>query len=82
MQKTVPNYLPPASLNLLKDTVSVSTIDYSTEFDRLYKRLNNVENLIEKKKSTWRVDKISPPISKTTISKSTKRYTNKKSVCR
>ena len=50
MQKIVPNYPPPTSLNPLKDAVSVSAVDYSAELDRLYKRLNNVETLIEKKK--------------------------------
>ena len=50
MQKTIPNYPPPTSLNLLKDAVSVSTVDYSVEFDELYKRLNNIETLLEKKK--------------------------------
>ena len=81
MQKTVPNYLPPTLLNSLKDAVIVSTVDYSGEFDGLYKRLNNVETLIEKKKSTWKVDKIPPRISKTAISRSTKRYTTKKGIC-
>ena len=51
MQKPVPNYLPPTLLNLLKDAVSVSALDYSVEFDGLYKRLNNVEALLEKKKA-------------------------------
>ena len=49
MQKIVPNYLPLTSLNPLKEAVSVSVIDYSAEFDGLYKRINNVETLIEKK---------------------------------
>ena len=82
MQKIVPNYLPPTLLNPLKDAIGVSALDYSAEFDGLYKRLSNVETLIEKKKSTWRVHKIPPWISKTAISRSTKRYTTKKSVCR
>ena len=81
MQKTVPNYLPPTSLNPSKDAVGVSAVDYSAEFDGLYKRLNNVETLLEKKKSTLRVNKIPPWISKTAISRATKRYTTKKSMC-
>ena len=80
MQKTIPNYLPPTLLNLLKDAVGVSAVDYSAEFDRLYKRLNYVETLGEKK-NTLRVDKIPPRISKTAMSTATKRYTTKKSVC-
>ena len=63
MQKPVRNYPPPTSLNPLKDAVSVSAIDYSAEFDGLYKRLNNVETLTEIK-STWRVDKILPGVPK------------------
>ena len=78
MQKPVPNYPPPTSLNPLKDAVSVSAVDYSAEFDGLYKRLKNVKTLLEKKKSTWRVDKIPWWISKIAISRSTKRYTTKK----
>ena len=50
MQKPVSNYLPPTLLNPLKDAVGVSGIDYSAEFDGLYRRLNNVETLLEKKK--------------------------------
>ena len=50
MQKTVLNYPLPTSLNPLKDAVSVSAVDYSAKFDGLYKRLNNVETLLEKKK--------------------------------
>ena len=55
MQKTVPNYPLPTSLNPLKDAVGVSAVDYSAKFDGLYKRLNSIETLLEKKKSTWRV---------------------------
>ena len=51
MEKTIPNYPPPTSLNPLKDAVGVSAVDYSVEFDGLYKRLNNVETLLEKKKA-------------------------------
>ena len=50
MHKTVPNYPPPTSLNPLKDAVGVSAVDYSAEFDELYKRLNSVKTLLEKKK--------------------------------
>ena len=81
MQKTVPNYPRLTSLNPLKDTVSVSAVDYSAKFDGLYKRPSGVETLLEKKKSTWRVDKTPPRISKTAISRSTKRHATKKSVC-
>ena len=51
MQKTVPNYPPPISLNPLKDVVGVSSVNYSAEFDGLYKRLNSIETLLEKKRA-------------------------------
>ena len=51
MQKIVPNYPQLTSLNLLKDAVGVSTVDYSAKFDGLYKRLNTVETLLEEKKA-------------------------------
>ena len=51
MQKPIPNYPPPTLLNPLKDAVSVSAVDYSAKFDGLYKRLNNVETLLERKKA-------------------------------
>ena len=35
MQKTVPNYPLPTSLNPLKEAASVSAVDYSAEFDGL-----------------------------------------------
>ena len=50
MQKTVPNYPPPTSLNPLKGAVGVSAVDYSAKFDGLYERLSGVETLLEKKK--------------------------------
>ena len=51
MQKAVPNYPPLILLNPLKDAVGVSVVDYSAEFDGLYKRLNDVETLLEKKQA-------------------------------
>ena len=50
MQKPVPNDPPLALFNPLKDAVSVSTVDYSAKFDRLYKRLNNVKTILGEKK--------------------------------
>ena len=48
MQRDVPINSPSTSLNPLKDAVSVTSIDYSTEFDRLVKKANNLQNFIEK----------------------------------
>ena len=64
MQKTVPNYPPPTSLNQLKDVVGVSSVDYSAEFDGLYKRLNSVETLLEKKKAPGELIRYLPGLAK------------------
>ena len=65
MQKTVPNYLPPTlKINPLKDAVSVSAIDYSADFDGLFKRLNNVKTLIEKKKAPGQLIRYLPRLAK------------------
>ena len=64
MQKTVPNYPPPTSLNPLKDAVGVSAVDYSAKFDGLYKRLSNVETLSEKKKAPGELIRYLPGLAK------------------
>ena len=64
MQKTIPNYPLPTSFNPLKDSVGVSAVDYSAKFYGLNERLNCVETLLQKKKCTWRVDKIPLRFSK------------------
>ena len=48
MQRDVPINPPSTSLNPLKDAVGVTSIDYSTEFDGLVKKANNLQNFIEK----------------------------------
>ena len=64
MQKTVPNYPPPTWLNPLKDAVGVSAIDYSAEFDGLYKRLSSVETLLEKKRAPGELIRYFPGLAK------------------
>ena len=64
MQKAVPNYLSRTSLNLLKDAVGVSTINYSAKFDGLYKRFNKVETLIKKKKAPGELIRYLPGLAK------------------
>ena len=64
MQKTVPNYPPPISLNPLKDVVGVSSVNYSAEFDGLYKRLNSVETLLEKKRAPGELIRYLPGLVK------------------
>ena len=64
MQKTVPNYPPPTLFNPLKDVVGVSSVDCSAEFDGLYKRLNSVETLLEKKKAPGELIRYLPGLVK------------------
>ena len=51
-------------LNPLKDAVGVSAVDYSTEFDGLYKRLSGVETLLEKKKAPAELVRYLPRLAK------------------
>ena len=51
-------------LNPLKDAVGVSAVDYSTEFDGLYKRLSGVETLLEKKKAPGELVRYLPRLAK------------------
>ena len=64
MQKTVPNYPLPTSLNPLKGAVGVIAVDYSAEFDGLYERLSGVETLLEKKKAPGELIKYLPGLAK------------------
>ena len=64
MQKTIPNYPPLTSLNPLKDAVGVSAVGYSAEFDALYKRLNSLETLLEKKKPPGELIRYFPGLAK------------------
>ena len=44
MQKNVPINPPATSLNPIKDAVGVSAVDYSANFNNLYKKSENLEN--------------------------------------
>ena len=48
MQKETPINPPPTSLNPLRDAVSVASVDYSSQFDGLVRKLENLQNLIER----------------------------------
>ena len=64
MQKPVPNYPLPTSFNPLKHAVGVITVDYSAKFHGLYKRLSNVETLLEKKKAPGELIRYLPGLAK------------------
>ena len=48
MQKNVPVNPPATSLNPLKDTVGVTSVNFGTQFDGLVKKADNLEKFIEK----------------------------------
>ena len=48
MQREVPINPPSTSLNPLKDAVSVTSVDYTAQFDGLVKKADNLQNFIEK----------------------------------
>ena len=48
MQRETPINLPLTSLNPLRDAVGAASVDYSSQFDGLVKKLKNLQNLIEK----------------------------------
>ena len=48
MQRETPINPPTTSLNPLRDAVGVASVDYSSEFDGLVKKLENLQNFIER----------------------------------
>ena len=48
MQRETPTNPPASSLNLLRDAQGVTSIDYSSQFDGLVKKLENLQHFIEK----------------------------------
>ena len=47
MQKNIPVNPPPLLLNPIKDAVGVSAVDYSADFDHLFKKSENLEKNFE-----------------------------------
>ena len=45
MQRNMPTDSPPTLPNPLDDAEGVVAVDYSVDFDSLYKRIENIENL-------------------------------------
>ena len=48
MQRETPTNPPASSLDPLRDAVGVTSIDYSSQFDGLVKKFENLQNFIEK----------------------------------
>ena len=65
MQRDVPINPPLTSVNPLKDAVGVTSIDYSTEFDGLVKKANNLQSFIEKGEAQSDLVRYLPGLAKT-----------------
>ena len=52
MQKNVPVNPPPLSLNPIKDAFGVSAVDYSADFDHLFKKSENLEKFSKQERQT------------------------------
>ena len=48
MQREISIQPPPTTLNPLKDATGVTSVDFGTQFDRLVKKADNLQNFIEK----------------------------------
>ena len=64
MQKNVPVNPPPLSLNPIKDAVSVSAVDYSADFDHLFKKSENLEKIFETGKASGELVRYLPGLTK------------------
>ena len=64
MQKNVPVNPPPLSLNPIKDAVGVSAVDYSADFDHLFKKSENLEKFFETGKASGELVRYLPGLTK------------------
>ena len=64
MQKNVPVNPPPLSLNPIKDAVAVSAVDYSADFDYLFKKSENSEKIFETGKASGELVRYLPGLTK------------------
>ena len=64
MQKNVPVNPPPLSLNPIKDALGVSAVDYSADFDHLFKKSENLEKFYETGKASGELVRYLPGLTK------------------
>ena len=78
MQKNVPVNPPLLSLNPIKDVVSVSAVDYSTDFDHFFKKSENLEKNFEIGKANDKLARYLPGLTKPLYQGQLKRTTERK----
>ena len=81
MQKNVPLNPPATSLNPFKDVVSVTSVNFGTQFDGLVKKADNLEKFIKKGTAQGDLIRYLPGLAKPLYQGQLK-GTIKKSVCR
>ena len=64
MQKNVPVNPPPLLLNPIKDAVGVSAVDYSADFDPLFKKSENLKKIFEMGKASDELVRYLPGLTK------------------
>ena len=64
MQKNIPVNLPPLTLNPIKDAVGVSAVDYSANFDYLFKKSENLEKIFKMGKASGELVRYLPGLTK------------------
>ena len=64
MQKNVPINPPLLSLNPIKGRVGVSAVDYSVDFDHLFKKSENLEKFFETGKASGEMVRYLPGLTK------------------
>ena len=64
MQRNVPINSPATLLNPIKDAVGVSAVDYSADFNNLYKKSENLENFYKTGKANVELIRYFPGLLK------------------
>ena len=66
MQRNMPTSPPTQSLNPLDDAIGVNAVDYSADFDGLYKRVDNLEKFFKMGNAPGKLIKYIPSLAKPT----------------
>ena len=64
MQRQIPILQQPSALHPLKDATNVTTVDYSTNFGGLYKRIENLDNFFKSGKASSELIRYIPELAK------------------
>ena len=64
MQRNMPVLMPTSRLNPLDDAVGVEAVDYSADFDSLYKRIGNIEKFFKMDNAPEKLIRYIPGLAK------------------